>query len=54
MDRVTVFLMVALAGLAMVAAGLVWKFGAYGLVGAGVGILTVAFVFNIDGRSKKP
>lgn len=41
------------AAVLMVAAGLVWLFGAYGLIGAGVALL-VTVLFLVDVREEAP
>lgn len=40
---------VALAAYAMVTAGVVWQFGAYGLIACGAVLLVASFVIDIEG-----
>ena len=42
-------LLVALLGYLMTAAGVVWKFGEYGLIGAGVVLVALATFVKFEG-----
>lgn len=40
-------LLIVLLGYLMLTAGLVWKFGEYGLIGAGAGLAIAPFLTNV-------